>query len=87
MDPETKEYLAKMYETLRYQQGLIRELTKKTTALQILLSSIPGYQTKFPAALKEAEDSEEVQVQNATTAALSLEIQRLRGNQLPIAEA
>ncbi len=87
MEPETKEYLAKMYETLRYQQGLICHLTQKALALQILVSSIPGYPERFPAAMDEAADSEEVQAQNALSAALSLEIQRLRGENLPIAEA
>ena len=54
MKPETKEYLAKMYETLRYQQSLICHLTQQAIALQILVSSIPGYQTKFQT-LQEAE--------------------------------
>lgn len=87
MEPETKEYLAKMYETLRYQQGLICLLTKQSMALQILVSSIPGYQTKFPDALQEAANSVDVQGQNALIATISLEIARLRGENLPIAEA
>ena len=57
MERETKECLAKMYETLRYQQGLICHLTQQAMALQILVSSIPGYQTKFPDALQEAANS------------------------------
>ncbi|MGB8888696.1 MAG: hypothetical protein WCC87_18350 [Candidatus Korobacteraceae bacterium] len=87
MEPETKDYLAKMYETLRYQQGLICHLTKTTTALQILVSSIPGYQTKFPDALQEAANSVDVQGQNALIATIDLEIRRLRGGDVPIAEA
>ena len=88
MEPEQlNDYLAKVYETLRYQQSLICHLTQKTLALQILMSSIPGYPERFPAALDEAAGSEEVQAQNALGAALSLEIARLRGENLPIAEA
>ena len=87
MEPETKEYLAKMYETLRYQQGLICHLTQKTLALQILVNSIPGYPERFPAAMDEAADSQEVQGQNAVLQVFDLETQKLRGQHLPIAEA
>ena len=81
------EYLAKMYETIRYQQGLICHLTQKTLTLQILMSSIPGYPERFPLAMDEAADSEEIRGQNAVIATLSLEIQRLRGENPPVGQA
>ena len=40
---EEREYLARIYETLRYQQGAIFELTTKNQALEMILSTMPGY--------------------------------------------
>lgn len=51
---ESRDYLAKIYEHLRYQQEMIFALTTGVLALESLLSSIPGYEDRRAAALTEA---------------------------------
>lgn len=84
---EEREYLANIYVHIQYQQDVILHLTTRIQALEILLSSIPGYPDRHKDAAAEAADSEEIRGQRAALEALSLEIQRLRGGNLPIAEA
>ncbi len=87
LDPELSEYLAKIYESLRYQQEVIFLLMKKNQALEMALSTRDGFAEVHAAALEKAATPALIREQNALIRALSLEIARLRGENATIADA
>ncbi len=84
---ESRYYLAKIYESLRLQQEMLFDLTTRVQALEYLLSSIPGYEDRHPAAIEEAVTSERVQAHAALLAGFAFEIAQLRGENPTVADA
>ena len=81
------EYLAKMYETLRYQQELLFQARNSIAVLERVLCGNQSFVEARAQAMTELPTPEETKAHNAAIEALSLEIARLRGENLPIGQA
>ncbi len=84
---ENNECLAKIYETLRYQQELLFQARTAIAVLERVLCGNQSFVEARAQAMTELPTPAETQAQNALLLALSLEIQRLRGQDSTVAEA
>jgi hypothetical protein len=84
---EIRDYLARIHETLRYQQGILFQLTTTNQALEMIWSTMPGYHKGHAEDLDWAATPERIQEHAALMAALSLEIAHLRGENPTIGDA
>jgi hypothetical protein len=81
------EVLAKVYETLRYQQELLFQARTSIAVLERVLCGNQSFVQARAQAMTELPTPGQIAEQNALLRALSLEIASLRGENLPIGQA
>jgi hypothetical protein len=84
---DQNEVLAKMYETLRYQQELLFQARTSLAVLERVLCGNQSFVQARAQAMTELPTREETEAQNGVIHSLSLEIAHLRGEHPIIAEA
>ena len=84
---ELKDYLAKIYETLRNQQEIAFQLTTRIQALEMSLNTREGFAVVHQAAMEAAATPERIRQHTALLAGFAFEIAQLRGENTTIADA
>ena len=84
---ELRDYLAKIYESLRHQQEIAFQLTTRIQVLEMALNTKDGFSEVHQAATEQAAAPERIQEHKALLAGFAFEIARLYGENPTVADA